>query len=85
MYSVKLKPKLQNANPALTLMLTLTLTHGSKKNSIYLCLLLFHCTAQDLVRVDAPLRPSDRPPMVHQAVLKTIGLAALLQALELIL
>ena len=50
-----------------------------------LCLLLCHCAAQDLVQVEAPLRPSDRPPMVHQAVLKAIGFAALLQALELIL
>ena len=42
-------------------------------------------TAQDLVQVDAPLRPSDRRPMVHQAVLKAIGLAALSQALAVVL
>ena len=62
-----------------------TLRDWVYKISIYLCLLLCHCTAQDLVQVDAPLRPSDRPPMVHQAVLKAIGFAALLQALELVL
>ena len=38
--------------------------------SIYSCLLLCHCTSHDLVQVDAPLRPSDRLPMVHQVVLK---------------
>ena len=62
-----------------------TLRDWVQKISIYLWLLLCHCAAQDLVQVDAPLRPSDRPPMVHQAVLKAIGFAALLQALELVL
>jgi hypothetical protein len=62
-----------------------TLRDWVQKTSIDLWLLLCHCAAQDLVQVDAPLRPSDRPPMVHHAVLKAIGFAALLQALELVL